>query len=155
MSLQADMVDISDTRGCHCLAARRRARAITRLYEEQLRPFGLKATQFSVLAALAQVKSNTVGALAEFLGVERTTLTRSTQLLEGHGWISSAKTDDGRERLLRLTPSGRERLQLALPAWGQVQRRLNETPELVDRPTQVLTELSNSTVGTSSAATTA
>ncbi|MFB9807040.1 hypothetical protein ACFFQF_18180 [Haladaptatus pallidirubidus] len=46
-------MDFSATKDCHCLAARRRAREITRLYEEKLRPHGLRATQFSVLAALA------------------------------------------------------------------------------------------------------
>ncbi|HET8984262.1 MAG TPA: hypothetical protein VFN03_00760, partial [Trueperaceae bacterium] len=59
---------LAATRDCHCLAARRRARAITRQYEDALRPVGLRATQFTVLAALAQMGSKTIGPLADFLG---------------------------------------------------------------------------------------
>jgi len=45
--------DLSLTRHCHCLAARRQARVLTRLYEQKLRPHGVRATWFSILAALA------------------------------------------------------------------------------------------------------
>ncbi len=73
--------DLSLCTQCHCLAARRRARAITRHYEAKLRRHGLRATQFSILAALALAGPMPTGRLAELLGLERTTLTRSAALL--------------------------------------------------------------------------
>ena len=106
---------------CHCLAARRRARAVTRHFEAKLRPHGLRATQFSILAALALAGPTPMGALAELLGLERTTLTRSALLLERDGWVRSAPAADGRERPLRLTPSGRRKLAAAYPAWKAAQ----------------------------------
>jgi len=115
---------LAETRDCLCLAARREARTITRLYEEALRPVGLKATQFSVLAALAQMGTSTVTPLADFLGVERTTLTRSTRLLEERGLLTSVATEDQRERGLKVTPSGMELLAAALPLWRRVQVEL-------------------------------
>ncbi|HZJ08199.1 MAG TPA: MarR family transcriptional regulator [Trueperaceae bacterium] len=115
---------LTETRDCYCLAARREARAITRLYDEALRPVGLKSTQFSVLAALAQMKTSTLTPLADLLGVERTTLTRSTRLLEERGLLETVDTDDARERRLRLTPAGIAELEGALPLWRVVQRRL-------------------------------
>src|SRR5438270_125986 len=48
-------VDLSLCTRCRCLAARRNARAITRHFEAELRPHGLRATQFSILPALALV----------------------------------------------------------------------------------------------------
>lgn len=119
-------VDISACRACHCLAARRAARAITRLYEEKLRPHGLRATQFSILAALAFKGPTPVRDLAEVLGLERTTLTRSAALLERNGWVAAARSEDARARPLRLTQAGRRKLEGAFPDW-------KETQELVSR----------------------
>lgn len=114
-------VDLSVTRHCHCLAARRKARAITRLYEEKLRPHGLRATQFSILAALALKGPTPITGLADLLGLERTTLTRGAALLERNGWAGVALPEDGRERPLRLTPAGRRKLEGAYPAWKAAQ----------------------------------
>lgn len=119
-----DTLDLRETAHCHCLAARRAARAITRLYEEKLRPHGLRATQFSILAALALKGATPLGELAEFLGLERTTLTRSGALLERNGWVSSGRSGDAREHLLHLTAGGRRKLEGALPAWKEAQEAL-------------------------------
>jgi DNA-binding MarR family transcriptional regulator len=108
---------LAATVACPCLAARRHARAITRHFDAYLRPHGLRATQFSVLAALALGGRWRVGALADALGLERTTLTRSTGTLERNGWIESSTSEDGRERPLALTDAGRQVLEGALPAW--------------------------------------
>jgi DNA-binding MarR family transcriptional regulator len=106
---------------CHCLAARRRARAITRLFDEKLRPHGLRATQFSVLVMLALGGPRPIGALAEMLGLDHTTLTRGAARLERNGWIASDRSTDARERPLLLTPAGRAKLEEAFPAWHEAQ----------------------------------
>lgn len=108
-------------KACYCLAARRAARAITRLYEARLRPYGLKATQFSVLAALALKGPTPLGELAELLGLERTTLTRVAAVLTRKGLLGSARSRDGRERRLEVTAAGRDCLARALPAWRTAQ----------------------------------
>jgi len=112
---------------CHCLAARRRARELTRAFEAKLRPHGLRATQFSVLVALAAAGPKPVGALARALGVERTTLTRGAGVLERNGWITVRESQDGRERLLSLTASGRRKLEQAYPAWKSAQDAAEKT----------------------------
>jgi DNA-binding MarR family transcriptional regulator len=113
--------DLSICTSCHCLAVRRRARAITRLFDEKLRPHGLRATQFSVLVGLALGGPRPIGALAEALGLEHTTMTRGAALLERNGWIGTDRSTDGRERRLRLTPTGRAKLEAAFPAWQEAQ----------------------------------
>jgi DNA-binding MarR family transcriptional regulator len=117
--------DFSACRNCYCLAARRRARAITRLYEKKLRPHGLRATQFSVLAALALKGATPVKELADLLGLERTTLTRIGAVLERNGWVATAASPDARERPLRLTVAGGRKLAAAFPAWKSVQDSLD------------------------------
>jgi DNA-binding MarR family transcriptional regulator len=114
-------VDLSLCARCHCLAARRTARAITRHFEAELRRHGLRATQFSILAALALAGAKPLGELAELLGLERTTLTRSATLLERHGWVRTNRSEDLRERPLLLTASGRRKLESAYPSWKAAQ----------------------------------
>ncbi len=119
-------IELAATRNCWCLAARRTARTITRMYEDLLRPHGLRATQFSILASLALKGPTPIGELAEFLGLERTTLTRSAALLERNGWLRSLQTKDAREHPLEVTPAGRSKLEAALPAWKAAQEVANE-----------------------------
>lgn len=114
-------IDLSPARECHCLAARRRARAITRLYEQKLRPHGLRATQFSILSALALKGPTPVGELADLLGLERSSLSRSARVVERRGWVTTVESDDARERPLGLTEAGREKLERAFPAWQEAQ----------------------------------
>lgn len=114
---------LAATKDCRCLAARRTARAITRMYEARLRPHGLRATQFSILAALALKGPTPVTELAKALGLERTTLTRSSGLLEEKGWVRGAASEDAREHLLKLTPVGRRTLEAAFPAWQAAQEQ--------------------------------
>jgi DNA-binding MarR family transcriptional regulator len=120
-------VDLTETRNCYCLKARREARELTRLYEKKLRPHGLRATQFSVLAALSQKGPTPVGELADLLGLERTTLSRGAALLTRNGWIASdASSLDAREHVLRLTPAGRDTLEAAFPAWKMAQEQARQ-----------------------------
>jgi DNA-binding MarR family transcriptional regulator len=114
-------VDLMDCVDCRCLAARKKARALTRHFEARLRRHGLRATQFSILASLALTGPKPMGELAELLGLERTTLTRGAALLEENGWISAGTSDDRRARPLRLTASGRRKLESAYPAWKAAQ----------------------------------
>lgn len=119
--------DLSETRECHCLAARRMARELTRLYEGRLRPHGLRATQFSVLAALSQKGPSTISELADALGLERTTLSRGAALLERNAWIGSTQSDlDARERVLSLTPAGLAKLEQAFPDWKAAQEMVEQ-----------------------------
>lgn len=114
-------IDLSTTRACRCLAARRYARAVTRLFEAKLRPHRLRATQFSVLAALALKGPTPVTELARALGLDRTTLTRIAAVLERHGWVSAAHAGDARTRPVRLTGGGRRKVEGAFPAWKEAQ----------------------------------
>jgi DNA-binding MarR family transcriptional regulator len=114
-------VDLLATKDCHCLAARRAARAVTRQFEAKLRPHGLRATQFSILASLALKGPTPLTKLADFLVLERTTLTRIAGLLSDQGWLTTIPADDARTRLLSITPAGRRKVESAFPAWQEAQ----------------------------------
>lgn len=109
---------------CACFSVRKAARSVTRAFDAALAPSGLEATQFSVLAAMAGRRRFTMGELAEWLGLDRTTLTRNVRPLVRAGYVSVERGADRRRRLLRLSPAGRRRLKAAFPLWRAAQRRV-------------------------------
>ena len=106
-------------RSCACSALRRASRAVTQHYERHFRGSGLRATQFTVLATLAQTGPLSLSELSAKLGLERTTLSRSVRLIENKGWVSAIAHDDQRVRRMALTPKGRKKATAALPVWKQ------------------------------------
>lgn len=96
------------------------------MFDEKLRPHGLRSTQFSVLAALSLKGETPLGELAEVLGLERTTLSRSASVLEQNDWIATVRAGDGRERRLKITETGRAKLEGALSDWQEAQARVGE-----------------------------
>jgi DNA-binding MarR family transcriptional regulator len=122
--MPADMPLLETTR-CLCLAARRAARAITREFDQALRPCGLRATQFTLLSALHLAGPQAIGALAELLSSDRTTLTRNLAVLAQRGWVTfKHDRDDARIRIAAVTAKGTHAVTAALPAWRATQQRL-------------------------------
>lgn len=109
---------------CLCANFRRSARALTQLYDEAMRPAGLRGTQFTMLQALSLTGEITQGDLGEILAMDSTTLTRTLEILGRRGWVAKRQGKDRRERWLRLTPAGQTQFNAALPAWQKVQERL-------------------------------
>ena len=105
---------------CACLQSRMTARALTRMYDEALRPTGLKVTQLSLLAAIDRGVTGSISALADMLALERTTLTRNLRLLEDAGLIAP-RAGGGRAVAHELTDAGREALARATPLWRKAQ----------------------------------
>jgi DNA-binding MarR family transcriptional regulator len=117
---------IESAGGCACFALRRAARAVTQLYDEALRPSGLRVTQFTVLQITSRLGSVALGQLARASAMDRTTLTRSLALLERDGLVEPAPRDDRRERRFRVTEPGEQALRAAFPRWERAQSRLAE-----------------------------
>jgi len=109
---------------CACHKVRIAARAVTRAYDEALRPVGLRATQLSVLVAAAADDALSITALARFMGMDRSTLTRNLRPLESDGLIALGLEGWRRSRALEITAKGRSRMQQALPLWRKAQQAL-------------------------------
>jgi DNA-binding MarR family transcriptional regulator len=106
---------------CVSFNIRKAARAITQMYDERMRPFGIRSTQLSILAKTLILEPVTVTRLAEATVTDRTTLTRNLRLLEKQGLIQVDMGNDRREREVRLTNRGREVLAQVYPIWKEVQ----------------------------------
>ena len=109
---------------CLCGTLRRASRSLTQLYEDALRPFALRATQFTILQALELAGEVSQGQLGEMLAIDSTTLTRTLEIMSRRGWITERRGADRRERRLRLAKAGKTQLHRALPAWEKVQEGL-------------------------------
>lgn len=109
-----------------CTARNLRAatRAVSGLFDEAMRPTGLRVSQFGLLVALALAEEANVSRLAGLLDLDRTTMTRNLAPLERQGLVASAAGDDARNRHLHLTEKGRTTLARALSIWEQVQARV-------------------------------
>ncbi len=109
---------------CICGSVRRAARAITQLYDDTLRPSGLRITQFSILGATMAMSPITLTRLANATVTDRTTLTRNLRLLEKQGLIRIDAGDDRREREISITRAGAAALKEAYPLWQKAQAQV-------------------------------
>jgi DNA-binding MarR family transcriptional regulator len=107
-----------------CGSFRRTARALTQMYEDALRPSGLRATQFTILQALSLAGEVSQGRLGEMLAMDSTSLTRTLAIMARKGWIAEQRGEDQRERRIRLSTAGEAKLRRATPVWERVQARL-------------------------------
>jgi DNA-binding MarR family transcriptional regulator len=126
---------------CLCGTLRRSARALTQLYENALRPLGLRSSQFTILQVLRRAGEMSQGALGEILAMDSTTLTRTLAIMRRRGWIAERRGSDRRERLLRLAKAGETQLNRALPLWDETQTRVRD--ELGEEAWQNLFQLTN------------
>src|SRR6266496_1407068 len=95
---------------CVCSTLRMVSRAVTQLYDDILRPSGLRVTQFSILATIARMGEANLRQLEHPLAIDQTTLTRSLNLLERDGLIERVSHPDARIRAMKLASKGRRAL---------------------------------------------
>lgn len=112
---------------CACIRVRRAARTLSDLYDEALRPCGLKITQLSLLRTVARMQAPTLSGLAEAMALDRSTLGRNAGLLKRRGLVQISDGSDLRERAVTVTPRGRRLLEQAAPLWEQAQQRVHQS----------------------------
>jgi DNA-binding MarR family transcriptional regulator len=108
---------------CLGYRTRRLARAVTRLYNDRLRPLGLNLTEMNLLAAIAAQGSVQPARLGRAMALEKSTLSRNSSRLVERGWVEVRDHPDGRGVLLAVTARGNEMLLRAVPAWEQAQQQ--------------------------------
>jgi DNA-binding MarR family transcriptional regulator len=109
---------------CLCANLRMATRAITRRYDRALAPWGIRTTQYSILARLVLDGPDTVSHLAARLVLDRTALGRELQTLARHGLIAFETGEDRRERRASVTAEGEARYHAAQPSHAAVQQEL-------------------------------
>ncbi len=111
---------------CLCASLRRAARAVSQLYNAEMRAAGLQTTQHTLLHILQAREGITQKELGRRLALDTTTLSRTLRPLERRGWIRSQPGTDRRERRLALTLAGRRQVERGRPHWHRAQERMRE-----------------------------
>lgn len=115
--------EIRDT--CLCLATQRAARVLARRFDRLFAPLGLTNGQFSMMVALSGRWTPRLGELAQFLGMDSTTMTAAVKTLEKRGLVAlKADGTDARIRRPELTGAGRELVAKAVPLWREEHARV-------------------------------
>ena len=109
----------------NCLVGRIRAlsREITQIYDGGLRPYGLKASQMSILVGVGVRGPIQPERVCAALHLEKSTLSRAVSRMAANGWIQVDEARDGRGQELRLTRAGRDLLTRVRPAWDKAQKQ--------------------------------
>ncbi len=106
---------------CYCASLRQAARAVTSLYESLLAGNGLHATQFTALQVLERASNLTTTEIAQVIGIDQTTATRTLSLIKKAGLASDSVGADRRLRRWTLTPLGVQQLKKLSPKWEAAQ----------------------------------
>ena len=86
---------------------------------------GLGVAQLGLMAQIAALSDDALGALAERSGLEQSTLSRNLRNLESEGLIEIAVVEsDLRRRAVWLTETGARRLETAIPVWRRAHSKL-------------------------------
>jgi DNA-binding MarR family transcriptional regulator len=110
---------------------RRATRRVTQLYDHALEPTGLTVNQFGLLAylcgaSLARTNAS-IGTMAEWLGMDPTTLNRNLKPLLVKGLVKNVLDPaDGRVRIVAITEKGLRMLREAVPRWRNAQANVEK-----------------------------
>src|SRR5205823_1464336 len=117
-----------DTIAKTCIAVRLRLlnRVVTNVYDDALRPLGLKASQLNLLIVTAWLGLARPAQVCEILQLDASTLSRNVKPLQAHGWLEVVPEEDARSQPFRLTLQGKRLIRKAVPAWEEAQRRATE-----------------------------
>lgn len=116
-----------------CIAVRVRLinRVISALYDDALRPFGLRINQGNILVVVARLGAARPTDVCRMLRIEKSTLSRDVEVLKKEGWIEADPPTGGRNHVLRVTPRGLHLIAAAQPAWQKAQ---DEARSLIGKP---------------------
>src|SRR5262245_18948926 len=115
-----------DTISRTCIAVRLRLlnRVVTNLYDDALRPLGLKVSQLNLLIVAARLGLAQPAQVCEILQLDASTLSRNVKPWQAHGWLEVVPDEDARAQPFRLTDKGQRLIEKAVPnarppnSWG-------------------------------------
>ena len=110
-------------RGFDCLCGNMRmaSRALTQLYDAYLAPSGLTSGQLPVLWSVIAAEPLSLGEIADWLVMDKTTVSRNVAALAAQGLVELKPGPDARVKLASSTAKGRKAFAAAMPRWKAAQ----------------------------------
>ncbi len=115
----------TETIARECIAARLRMinRAVSKLYDRALRPYGMRISQLNILVVVSQFGQAPQQDVCQALFMERSTVSRDVERMQANGWLEITVGEDARTSMLKVTPAGKKLLEKVIPAWNPVQQQ--------------------------------
>ncbi len=129
-------------KACVCGNLRKASRLISQIYDEFLKPSGLKATQSALLMTIKGVGRVTISKLAKWTIMDRTTVTTNLKLLQKKGLVKTEPGEDKREGVVTKTDRGIDALLSGYPFWEEAQHHVAEIIG-EDKSNSIVKELSD------------
>jgi DNA-binding MarR family transcriptional regulator len=128
MTMMSKRISDVDTIAGNCIAVRLRLlnRIVTNLYDESLRPLGLKVSQLNILVVTAKLGLARPAQVCRLLQLDVSTLSRNVDRMSARGWLEVVPEHDARTQPFRLTAKGKKLLERAVPAWQRGQEQARE-----------------------------
>lgn len=117
-------LDLTECLDCVCYEFRKTARFVINYYDAALKDADLKSNQFIILAAIAYMGKTNFKNLAEFVGIDQSTLARNLVTVEKQGFVTVNTGVNRREKLISLSRKGKNKLASAFPYWQKAQREI-------------------------------
>ena len=120
--------NVEDIIAQECLAVRLRLlnRVITKVYDDALRPLGVKTSQLNILVATKRLGLARPADICQVLQLDTSTLSRNVDRMKARGWLEVVPDEDARAQPFRLTAKGQKLLERSKPTWEQAQRKATE-----------------------------
>lgn len=117
--------DCADEMAAACIGARMRVinRVITSVYDDAIRPFGMKISQVNILVVASKLKTATPSTIGAILKMDRSTVSRNVERMKAKGWLKALAAEDNRSHLLKVTGKGAKALVDIVPAWRKAQKK--------------------------------
>ncbi|HVC94774.1 MAG TPA: MarR family winged helix-turn-helix transcriptional regulator [Pirellulales bacterium] len=117
-----------DTMAQECIAVRVRLlnRVITNIYDDVLRPLGMKVSQMNILVAAAKLGIARPAVVCDLLQLDASTLSRNVERMVASGWLEIVPEDDARTQPFKVSVKGKRLIEQAFPAWQEAQQRATE-----------------------------
>lgn len=125
MTNEVPRASVPQRMATECIAVRVRLinRVVSAIYDEALRPFGIRISQGNILVAVARLGEARPADVCRLLRIEKSTLSRDVEIMKARGWLESEPPGGGRNQVLRVTPSGMDLLERSRPAWESAQEQ--------------------------------
>jgi DNA-binding MarR family transcriptional regulator len=99
---------------------------LTKIYDEALIDTGIKVTQYSLLKNIEKIGTPNINNLAISTQLDRSTLARNLDKLERMKLIFFKFGNDKRNKILSLTPHGKQILIKANISWKTIQDKITK-----------------------------
>ncbi len=112
--------------GGSCIGMRTRVinRVISRIYDEALRPHGMKGSQMSILAVISGFGRAEPSEICRLLQLDASTLSRNVSRMKSKGWLNADPRSDRRAHRLELTANGERIIEEAFSSWQEAQNKV-------------------------------